>query len=287
VQGKSDMESWYKLKVTEVKNQQNRQSADGNFQRDEVTRLRTTISDTRDKLNGLESTNTQLESQVKELHHQLESDIRQYEQSLNERDSVLRKMRDECQLLVSELQNLLETKQMLDTEIAIYRKMLEGEESRTQMKDMVSEAVKTHALQQQEEQDTSRQSRAEKSTRTTFQRSAKGNIAIADCDVDGKFIVLENTHRSKEEDIGEWKLKRSLDNNKKQFNYTFPDKLVIKPGETVKIWARVPEAKNDPPREVVFDGETSWGQATGAVTTLVNKDQEERATFTQRTVNVK
>jgi intermediate filament protein if len=50
--------------------------------------------------------------------------------ALNERDAALRKMRDECQMLVAELQTLLDTKQMLDTEIAIYRKMLEGEESR-------------------------------------------------------------------------------------------------------------------------------------------------------------
>ena len=101
------------ITVTEVKNQQNRANQDNNFHRDEVTRLRTTISDAREKLNGLEATNSQLEGQVKDLNHQLEGDTRSYEQSLNERDAVLRKMRDECQMLVSELQNLLETKQML------------------------------------------------------------------------------------------------------------------------------------------------------------------------------
>ncbi len=53
-----------------------------------------------------------------------------FQTALNERDAALRKMRDECQMLVAELQTLLDTKQMLDTEIAIYRKMLEGEESR-------------------------------------------------------------------------------------------------------------------------------------------------------------
>lgn len=39
-------------------------------------------------------------------------------------------MKEDCQTLVAELQSLLNTKQTLDAEIAIYRKMLEKEESR-------------------------------------------------------------------------------------------------------------------------------------------------------------
>lgn len=61
---------------------------------------------------------------------QLNDDQRQYEAALNDRDATLRRMREECQTLVAELQALLDTKQLLDAEIAIYRKMLEGEESR-------------------------------------------------------------------------------------------------------------------------------------------------------------
>ncbi|PAV55899.1 hypothetical protein WR25_13815 isoform B [Diploscapter pachys] len=103
----------------------------------------------------------------------LADDQRQYEAALNDRDATLRRMREECQTLVAELQALLDTKQMLDAEIAIYRKMLEGEESRHGLRQMVEQVVKTHSLQQQEDTDSTRNVRGEVSTKTTFQRAAK------------------------------------------------------------------------------------------------------------------
>lgn len=51
---------------------------------------------------------------------------------------------------------------------------------------------------------------------------------------EGKFVVLENTHRSKEESIGEWKLKRKID-GKREIVYTFPKDFVIRPNKTVKV----------------------------------------------------
>ncbi|KAK5972795.1 LTD domain-containing protein [Trichostrongylus colubriformis] len=89
--------------------------------------------------------------------------------------------------------------------------MLEGEESRVGLRQMVEQVVKTHSLQQQEDTDSTRSVRGEVSTKTTFQRSAKGNVTIAECDPNGKFITLENTHRTKDENLGEHKLKRKLD----------------------------------------------------------------------------
>ena len=56
--------------------------------------------------------------------------------------------------------------------------------------------------------------KGETATRTSFQRSAKGNVSIAECNPEGKFIVLENTNRNKEEHMDEWKLKRKLDGKK-------------------------------------------------------------------------
>ncbi len=82
--------------------------------------------------------------------------------------------------------------------------------------------------------ETMRVVKGETATRTSFQRSAKGNVSIQETNADGKFIVLENTHRSKEEPLSEWKLKRKID-GKREIVYTLPKDYVLKPGKSVKV----------------------------------------------------
>lgn len=282
-QGKQDMESWYKLKVSEVQGTANRAAMESTYQREEVKRMRDNIGDLRGKLGDLENKNALLEKEVQNLNYQLSDDQRQYEMALNDRDATLRRMREECQTLVAELQALLDTKQMLDAEIAIYRKMLEGEESRVGLRQMVEQVVKTHSLQQQEDTDSTRSVRGEVSTKTTFQRSAKGNVTIAECDPNGKFITLENTHRTKDENLGEHKLKRKLDKGR-EIVFTIPANTTLKAGKTMKIYARDQGGVNNPPESLVFEGENTWGIGANVVTSLYNKEGEERATHTQKTI---
>lgn len=53
-----------------------------------------------------------LEKQIQELNYQIEDDQRSYEDALNAKDAQIRKMREECQALMVELQMLLDTKQV-------------------------------------------------------------------------------------------------------------------------------------------------------------------------------
>lgn len=76
--------------------------------------------------------------------------------------------------------------------------------------------------------------KGETSSRQSYQRSAKGNISIAETSPDGKYIVLENTHRAKEENIGGWKLKRKID-GKREIVYTLPPDFILRPGKTLKV----------------------------------------------------
>lgn len=278
---KSDMESWYKLKVQEVQTQSARANMEQGYQKEETKRLRTQLNDLRSKLGDLESRNSLLEKQVQALSYQLEDDQRGYEAALNDRDAQIRKMREECQSLMVELQMLLDTKQTLDAEIAIYRKMLEGEESRGGgLRQLVEQVVKTHSLAQNEDTETMRLVKGEMATRTSFQRSAKGNVSISECAADGKYIILENTHRSKEENLGEWKIKRKVD-GKKEIVFTLPRDYILKPTKTFKVYAKNGGGKNNLPDETIMEDE-SWCVGSNVQTILYNKDGEERATHIQR-----
>ncbi|CAD6190659.1 unnamed protein product [Caenorhabditis auriculariae] len=277
---RNDLESWYKLKVQEIQTQSTRQNMEQGYQKEEVKRLRTQIGDLRGKWADLEGRNALLEKQIQELNFQLEDDQRSYEAALNDRDAQIRKMREECQALMVELQMLLDTKQTLDAEIAIYRKMLEGEGDGPGLRQLVEQVVRTTGINEVADTETMRVVKGETSSRTSYTRSAKGNVSIQETSPEGKFVVLENTHRSKEEAIGDWKLKRKID-GKREIVYTLPADFVLRPGKTVKIFARG-HGQSNPPDALIFEGDDTFGVGSNVQTILYNTSGEERATHVQR-----
>ncbi|MCP9259478.1 Intermediate filament tail domain protein [Dirofilaria immitis] len=271
---RSDMESWYKLKVQEIQTQSARQTMEQGYQREEVKRLRVQLGDLRGKLADLEGRNSLLEKQIQELNFQLEDDQRSYEAALNDRDAQIRKMREECQALMVELQMLLDTKQTLDAEIAIYRKMLEGEGDGPGLKQLVEQVVRTTGINEVADTVGPDFLRIDLN-RTAFIFTETMRV-VKETSPDGKFIVLENTHRSKEESIGEWKLKRKID-GKREIVYTLPRDFILKPN-----LGRGQGGIHAPPEQLIFDVEESFGVGSNVQTILYNKEGEERATHIQR-----
>ncbi|PAV81201.1 hypothetical protein WR25_14558 isoform B [Diploscapter pachys] len=277
---RNDLESWYKMRVQEIQTTSARQNMEQGYAKDEMKRLKTQLTDLRGKLADLEGRNAMLEKQIQELNYQLEDDQRSYEAALNDKDAQIRKLREECQALMVELQMLLDTKQTLDAEIAIYRKMLEGEGNGPGLRQLVEQVVRTTGINEVADTETMRVVKGETSSRVSYTRSAKGNVSIHETSPEGKFIILENTHRSKEEPIGDWKLKRKID-GKREIVYTFPHDFVLRSGKSVKIFARG-SGPHMPPESLVFDHDDSFGVGANVQTILYNKEGEERATHIQR-----
>jgi intermediate filament protein if len=245
------------------------------------------------------------------LAYQLEDDQRAYESALNERDAQIRRMREECQALMLELQMLLVGDRLINFFFAknmanshrtpskhwtrklpftgeCWRAKRTAPDSanlwnksseHTKYNNPMRLVRKKGTCKSQSEShsaliaESTRVLRGEKSSRQSYQRSAKGNVSILEASPDGKYIVLENTHRSKEEAIGEWKLKRRID-GKREILFTFPRDFILRPGKTVKIWARNQGGIQMPPEQLIFEGEESFGVGSNVQTMLYNREGE-------------
>lgn len=223
------------------------------------------ITTLRAKLSELEARNSALEREANTLQIQLGEDQRAYESELHKRDNALRFMREDCQTLIAELQALLNTKQTLDTEIAIYRKLVESEEGRL-------------VPVEQDHWDS-----GEVQTRSSFKRHAKGNVSIVECDPQGKYIILENTSGSVAEDVSNFEIRRVID-GVQAFVFRLPSHLVIQQHGHLKIYGRNSGGINSPPDSIVMESHPSWGQGGQVETFLYNSHGIEKASHIQTTV---
>ncbi|CAF0795167.1 unnamed protein product [Rotaria sp. Silwood1] len=119
-------------------------------------------------------------------------------------------------------------------------------------------------------------------SRTTIHKSAKGPISIAECDVQGKYIIIENTSRSKSMVLAGWTIRQESDNGD-ILTYTVPDNCLLRPNHSLKILTKPNESerKNS---DLIASSLSSWHTGLNFVTTLINAEGKDRASLTKKTV---
>ncbi|CAO4365783.1 unnamed protein product [Caenorhabditis nigoni] len=279
---KVDLETIFQTKIAAVEASVASKNEAATFRQEEIRKMNESITTLRAKLSELEARNAALEREANTLQIQLGEDQRAYESELVKRDNALRFMREDCQTLIAELQALLNTKQTLDTEIAIYRKLVESEEGRF---NHIGQGV---TVQQQEVQrvgtlETDHWDSGEVQTRSTFKRHAKGNVSIIECDPTGKYIILENTSGSIAEDVSHFEIRRVIDGTQ-AFTFHLPSHSVIHPHGHLKIYGRNAGGIHSPPDSIVMESHPSWGQGQVVETFLYNSHGIEKASHIQTTV---
>jgi intermediate filament protein if len=251
--------------------------------KEETKRLRNQLTDLRQKLADAETRNASLEKELEMLRREYSDKEREWEAENAELKSEIAKLRAEMESIMKELQDLMDTKLGLELEISAYRKLLEGEENRIGLRNVVETMMSGGTFEQDADDSSLKVSqvvKGEMSAKTTYQRSAKGPVSIAECTADGKCIVLENTGR-KEESLGGWSIKRNIDGVDKA-NVTLDKNFAIRPGGKVKIFAAGQRPGNSGPYDIECNVQ-SWGIGANITTTLINAFGESRATHNQRT----